>query len=72
MSPTDKFTEVNQKVDAYLADGVRLIVVIDPQDRKAFVHAPDAEQPLHLAGDVVLDLSEVIPGFQIALPKLFE
>ena len=53
-------------------DGVRLIVVVDPQRRKVIVHDPDAEQPLHLSGDAMLDLTAVIPGFQIALPALFE
>lgn len=72
ISPTDKFTEVNNKVDAYLADGVCLIILVDPQNRKAFAHAPDAEQPLRLSGDAQIDLSEVIPGFEIALPSIFE
>jgi Uma2 family endonuclease len=72
ISPTDTVSKLDEKVDAYLADGVRLIVVLDPERRKAVVHNPDAEQPLHLSGDATLDLSDVIPGFQIPLPKLFE
>ena len=72
ISPTDIFSKVDEKVDAYLADGVRLVVLIDPQRRKAILYAPDAEQPLHLAGNATLNLSEVIPDFQIALPQLFE
>jgi Uma2 family endonuclease len=71
ISPTDKYSEVDEKIDVYLQDGVRLIWVIDPQRRKAIVYAPDAEQPLHLSGDAVLDGGDVIPDFQIALPKLF-
>lgn len=72
VSPTDKFTEVNDKVDAYLSDGVNLIVVIDPQSRKGFVHAPDMDQPLFLSGEDILDFSKIIPGFQLTLSKLFE
>jgi Uma2 family endonuclease len=72
ISPTDKYSEVDEKVDAYLADGVRLIWVIDPQRRKATIHTPDAEQPTHLSGEVMLDASEVIAGFQIGLATLFE
>ena len=72
ISPTDKYSEVDEKVDAYLQDGVRLVWVLDPQRRKAVVHAPDAEHPVHLAGDALLDGGDVVPGFQIALPKLFE
>lgn len=72
ISPTDSFTKVDEKVDAYLQDGVRLVVLVDPQSRKAFVHAPDAEQPLHLSGNAQLDLTDVIPGLQVELPALFE
>jgi Uma2 family endonuclease len=72
VSPTDKFSELDEKIDAYLADGVRLIWVIDPQRRKAIVYRPDAEQPTHLSGAGVLDGSDVLPGFQIALSALFQ
>jgi Uma2 family endonuclease len=72
VSPNDKFSDLDAKIDAYLADGVRLIWVIDPQRRKAIVHAPDMEQPRHLAGDAVLDGEEVVPGFQVVLSELFK
>jgi Uma2 family endonuclease len=73
VSPTDKFSELDEKVDAYLLDGVRLIWVLDPQRRKTTVHAPDLEQPQVLKKeDDVLDGGDIIPGFKIALSKLFE
>jgi Uma2 family endonuclease len=71
VSPTDKVSELDEKIDAYLTDGVRLIWVIDPQRRKATVYAPDMEQPRHLVGDALLDASEVIAGFQVRLSSLF-
>jgi hypothetical protein len=33
---------------------------------------PDMEQPLHHSGDATLDLTDVIPSFQIKLSSLFE
>jgi len=72
VSPTDLYSQIDAKVDAYLADGVRLILVVDPQRRKAIVYSPDAEQPLHLSGNAQIDLSDVIPDLKIALPSLFE
>lgn len=72
VSPSDKFSELDEKVDAYLLDGVRLIWVLDPQRRKAVVHAPDLDQPLHLKEDGVLDAGDVIPGFKVALSSLLE
>ena len=72
ISPTDKVTDLDKKIDAYLLDGVRLIWVLNPQSLKTTVYAPDLEQPLHVKPDGVLDAGEVIPGFRIALSNLFE
>lgn len=72
VSPNDRVIELDSKIDAYLADGVRLIIVVNPQSRKAIVYAPDAEQPLHLSGSTQIVLSDVIPDLNIALPSLFE
>lgn len=72
VSPNDRVSELDKKVDAYLADGVKLIWVIDPQRRKATIYAPDQENPIVLRGDAVLDAGEVIPGFKVVLSKLFE
>lgn len=72
VSPTDVYSEVDEKVDLYLADGVRLVWVLDPQRQKAIVYAPDLEQPIHLAGEAVLDAGDMIPGFRVGLKVLFE
>lgn len=71
VSPNDKYSEVGEKVELYLRDGVRMVIVLDPQTRQAVVYAP-GKQPQHLAGDDVLDGGEAIPDFQIVLSKLFE
>jgi len=67
VSPTDKVVELDEKIDAYLLDGVRLIWVVDPQRRKATVYAPDMEQPLHLNVNGVLDGGDVLPEFSVKL-----
>lgn len=67
VSPNDKVSELDEKIDAYLSDGVRLIWVVDPQRRKATVYAPDMEQPLHLNVNGVLDGEDVLPGFSVKL-----
>lgn len=71
VSPTDKVSQLDEKIDAYLLDGVRLIWVIDPQRYKAAVHAPDLEHPLQIKRDGVLDAGDVISGFKISLSELF-
>jgi Uma2 family endonuclease len=70
VSPTDSFSKIDEKVDAYLADGVRLVWVLDPQRRKAFVYSPD-DEPKHLSGDDLLDAGDVVLGFRITLQALF-
>jgi Uma2 family endonuclease len=70
VSPTDKVIELDAKIDAYLADGVRLIWAVNPERRKATVHAPDMEQPLHLGINDVLDGGDVLPGFQMKLADI--
>lgn len=70
ISPTDTVSDLDEKIDAYLVDGVRLIWAIDPQRRKAVVYAPE-RQPLHLSGEDGLDGEDVLPGFQVSLKSLF-
>ncbi len=71
ISPNDRLSETDEKMDAYLADGVRLIWQIDPQRRKAIVFSPDAEQPHYLKTGDVLDGGDILPDFRLPLAELF-
>jgi len=70
VSPTDDYRDVDEKIDLYLADGVAMIWVIDPQRSKARVYTAAGEK--RLSGDTVLDGGDVLPGFQMSLSKLLE
>lgn len=70
ISPTDKVIELDAKIDAYLADGVRLIWTVNPERPKATVYAPDMEQPLHIGINDVLDGGDVLPGFKVKLADI--
>jgi Uma2 family endonuclease len=72
VSPNDQYSDIDAKVDLYLADGVRIVWVIDPQRRKVHVHTSDRDDPHVLKGDEMLKGGDVLPGFEIALTKLFE
>lgn len=72
ISPNDKLVEVDEKVDLYLSDGVRLIWLVDPQRRKVTIYTPDAENPVVLKGDATLDGGDVLPGFRLPLRELFQ
>jgi Uma2 family endonuclease len=71
LSPSDRFDDINEKVDGYLAAGVPLVWVVDPHFRTVRVHRPDAEPVLfnvehELSGDPDL------PGFRCAVAEIFE
>jgi Uma2 family endonuclease len=71
VSPNDKVVELDEKIDLYLSDGVRLIWVFNPQSRKVTVHAPDLENPIVLKAGDTLDGGDVLPGFTLDVKKLF-
>jgi Uma2 family endonuclease len=69
-SPTDRMSEVLAKVAEYLNAGVRIVVVLDPEDGTAQVF--DAERPVRvLSGDAELTLPGVLDGFAVPVSRLF-
>ena len=66
VSPNDRFSEVRGKVEEYLAAGVPLVWVIDPESRTADVHRPGLSAQ-RLREDDVLDGEDVLPGFRCRL-----
>ena len=69
ISPNDRYTEVNEKVDDYLAAGTRMVVVVNPRNRTVNVHTPDGAVTLKM-GDT-LDGGEVVPGWQMPVADMF-
>lgn len=73
VSPTDRWTTVSGKVDAYLAAGVRLVWVIEPGPRAIRVYSAEGpEQRLQADRGDVLRAEAVLPGFSLALAELFQ
>jgi Uma2 family endonuclease len=65
-SPSDNLTELQEKMEEWIASGARLGWLLDPSDRRSFVYRPDAPveeltAPEQLSGDPVL------PGFVLEL-----
>jgi len=69
-SPGQPWREVAEKVDEYLAIGVRLVWVVDPLRREVHVYAPGRAVRV-LKGKDRLDGEDVLPGFRLALGVLF-
>lgn len=63
LSPSDTVYEVEEKVQDWLAAGVRLVWVINPRRRAALVHRPGAAvESLDEGG--WLEGGDVLPGFR--------
>lgn len=70
VSPRDKLYEVDEKVDDFLAAGAQVVCIVYPKRRTVTVHRPNRE-PQILTLNETLDLSDVVPGFTIAVSKIF-
>jgi Uma2 family endonuclease len=70
MSPSDTWSEVNQKVDGWLAGGCRSCWVVDPKTQSITIYGA-ANAVLRLkAGDQLTD-EPVLPGFIMPVAEAF-
>ncbi len=71
ISPSESATDVNEKVQDYLAGGARRVWCIYAERQR--VHIEDAEAPRRvLRRDDILTDEELLPGFALPLSCLFE
>jgi Uma2 family endonuclease len=70
-SPSDKWGEIFTKVGEYLTAGVRVVVVLDAASTSASVYRAEEFQHIFHNGDE-LTVPEVLPGFAVAVRRLFE
>ena len=69
-SQSDSLAEVQRKMVEYMANGARLGLLVDPQNRRVHVYRPEQpveilEEPASVSGDPVL------PGFTLDLSALW-
>ena len=69
-SPSQSGPSIEEKTSLYLAAGVRLIWVVDPERRTVRVHRRDGTSLLLSEGDVI-DGEDVLPGFQLPVADCF-
>ena len=70
ISPGNTRREMEEKIEEYLAAGVRLVWIISPKRRTVIVHQGDVE-PVTLAESDTLDGQDVVPGFKYSVARLF-
>ena len=71
LSPRDRPRYVLDKIGEYLAAGVRLVWVIDPETRRATIHRSLTEART-IDEHGFLDGEDVVPGFRCRLGEVFE
>ena len=70
ISPSDRYTEVEEKVATWLEYGTRMVIVVNPRRRALAVHR-SATVVRHLTIDDRLDGEDVVPGWGVAVRDLF-
>jgi Uma2 family endonuclease len=72
VSPTDRFSKVSEKVARYLRDGMKLIWVLDPQQRTVTIYAAGSNQQTILSGGDIPTGADVISGFEIRVEQFLK
>ncbi|WP_337175845.1 Uma2 family endonuclease [Paludisphaera sp.] len=70
-SPSDPLDELRAKMAGYVANGVRLAWLIDPETKAVEIHRPGREVE-RLAAPKSLSGEDVLPGFTLDLAEIFE
>ncbi len=71
LSPSERHSDVMEKLDDYFAGGTELAWVVDPRRRGVEVHA--VGQPIRwVPWGATLDGAPVLPDFRVAVAELFK
>jgi Uma2 family endonuclease len=70
LSPSDTQEEIHEKIDEYLAVGIRLVWILDPHDRTVTVYRPRARPELFNEGQELTG-DPHLPGFYVFVARLF-
>lgn len=70
-SEHDTLTEMEDKADRCLADGVRVVWNVDPQKKRVLVYTQGGSVVYRLGVEDTLEGGEIAPGFTLAVAALF-
>jgi Uma2 family endonuclease len=70
VSPNDSAYDVDEKTEQYIAAGVKLVWVVNPEQRLVHIHRGDGTVA-KLAEKDVLDGEDVVPGFRCPVVDIF-
>jgi Uma2 family endonuclease len=70
VSPGDSYTDVEEKVFAWLEAGTKMVVVINPRQRSATVYKSPSDITALAEADVLAG-GDIVPGFELAVREIF-
>lgn len=71
VSPNDLYSDIQSRVNRYLADGIRMVWVVDPRRKQVMVYDGGGHYATLGVGDALTG-GDVLPGFTTALSELFK
>ncbi len=71
VSPSDSYTEVEEKVADWLGAGTLAVIVVDPRRRTAKVHRSLVDAAVLTETDV-LAVEDVVPGWSLPVKDIFK
>lgn len=71
LSVNDDLCDMRMKADGYLANGTRLVVLLDPRSRSAELHRPGGSVDTRMNISEV-DLDPELPGFRLDITSIFK
>jgi Uma2 family endonuclease len=70
VSPEQSVTALVRKCLWYVAHGVQIALLVDPEDESVLLFRPN-QPPLALRGPDRVSVDEILPGFQLSVAELF-
>jgi Uma2 family endonuclease len=70
-SPSDQLSDIQEKMEEYIANGTRLGWLLDPIENRAFVYTP-GELPKRIDKPTVLKGDPVLAGFEFDFKEILE
>lgn len=71
ISPSESYSDVEERTLTYLEHGTRVVVLADPAKRRLVIRRPD-QTPVVLSEDDLFELADLLPGFSTVVQSFFE
>ena len=71
ISPNDRYTEVEEKVEDWLNAGCRAVIIVNPRRRTVNLHRSPTDVTTLTESDT-LEISDIVPGWRMPIEAIFE